>query len=75
METRLRKRAQNSDKEVLMRMEKAEDEMRHYCNYDYVIVNNDLEDCVRVVKSILWAERFRTERQHGIEEFVKSLGV
>jgi guanylate kinase len=54
-------------------MSKAADEMSHWAEYDYVIVNNDIGDSVRQVQAILQAERLRRDRQIGLHEFVKAL--
>jgi guanylate kinase len=47
--------------------------MSHYPEYDYIVVNIDLEASVRQVKSILMAERLKRDRQTGLTGFVKSL--
>ncbi|MGE0723856.1 MAG: guanylate kinase [Alphaproteobacteria bacterium] len=73
LERRLRSRALDSADEVARRMARAADEMSHWPEYDYVIVNRDLEQSVARVRAILWAERLRRERQTGLTEFVKSL--
>ena len=73
LENRLNKRGQDSPEVVARRMSKAADEMSHYPEYDYIIVNIDLEASVQQVKSILMAERLRRDRQTGLTGFVKSL--
>jgi guanylate kinase len=73
LEERLRRRAQDSDAVVAGRMEKSADEMSHWPEYDYVILNRDLDESVRQVRSILIAERARRERQSGLAEFVNRL--
>jgi guanylate kinase len=73
LERRLHMRAQDSDAEVAKRMAKAADEMSHWAEYDYIIVNTDLEASVRRVQAILEAERLRRERQVGLHDFVASL--
>jgi len=73
LEKRLKTRAQDSDAVVAQRMAKAADEMSHWPEYDYVVVNRDLETSIRQVESILAAERVRRERQIGLAAFVKSL--
>jgi guanylate kinase len=73
LERRLRTRAQDSEKVVAERMSKAADEMSHWFEYDYIIVNHDLSDSVAKVEAILTAERSRRERQIGLADFVKSL--
>jgi guanylate kinase len=73
LERRLKLRAQDSAAEVARRMAKAADEMSHWAEYDYVIVNRSIEQSVREVQSILTAERLRRDRQVGLHEFVKAL--
>ena len=73
LDTRLRQRAQDSAEVVAGRMAKSADEMSHWPEYDYVILNSDLAESVRQVRSILVAERARRERQVGLAEFVNRL--
>ncbi len=73
LERRLKARAQDSAAEVSHRMAKAADEMSHWAEYDYIIVNHDIDSSVRRVQAILQAERLRRERQVGLSEFVKAL--
>lgn len=73
LEERLRRRAQDSDEVVRTRMSKSADEMSHWPEYDYVIINRDLEQSVRQVRSILIAERARRNRQIGLADFVDRL--
>jgi guanylate kinase len=54
-------------------MAKAADEMSHWAEYDYVIVNRDLEDSLAQVSAILAAERLKRERQIGLSGFVEAL--
>ncbi len=54
-------------------MAKAADEMSHWAEYDYIIVNTDIEASVRRVQAILEAERLRRERQIGLHDFVAQL--
>ena len=73
LERRLNKRAQDPPDVVARRMSKAADEMSHYAEYDYIIVNQDIEESVDQAMSILKAERLRRERMVGLGEFVKGL--
>jgi guanylate kinase len=73
LQDRLERRAQDSADVVASRMEKAADEMSHWAEYDYVILNSDLDESVRQARSILIAERARRERQIGLAEFVNRL--
>ena len=70
---RLQRRAQDSDAVVADRMAKAPDEMSHWAEYDYIVVNHDVEESVVSVQAILSAERLRRERQVGLPDFVKRL--
>ncbi|MPY74524.1 MAG: guanylate kinase [Alphaproteobacteria bacterium] len=73
LERRLTRRAQDPPEVVARRMSKAADEMSHYAEYDYIIVNQDIEGSVDQAMSILKAERLRRERMVGLGEFVKGL--
>jgi guanylate kinase len=73
LERRLHTRAQDSDDVVRARMAKAADEMSHWAEYDYIVVNEDVEASVAAVRSILEAERLRRERRIGVHDFVEVL--
>ena len=73
LERRLKARAQDSDAVVASRMAKAADEISHYPEYQYIIVNEDLETSVASVRAILQAERLKRERQVELPDFVKRL--
>ncbi len=73
LERRLKSRAQDSDEVVARRMQEAADELSHYPEYDYIVVNRDMAQSVADVQAILTAERLRRERQSGLGEFVKAL--
>jgi len=73
LERRLRARAQDSDETVRSRMAKAADEMSHWAEYDYIIVNRDLDESVRQTQAILAAERLRRHRLIGLNQFVRDL--
>ncbi len=73
LERRLRRRAQDSRDVIASRMAKAAGEMSHWPEYDYVIVNSDLDEAFAEVKAILGAERRKRERQIGLSEFVRDL--
>lgn len=73
LERRLRARAQDADDVVAKRMSHAPDEMSHWPEYDYVIVNREIAASVAAVQAILAAERLKRERQIGLGDFVKSL--
>ncbi len=73
LERRLRARALDPEAVVRGRMAKAADEMSHWAEYDYIVVNQDMEESVAAVRSILAAERLRRERQIGLHDFVETL--
>ncbi len=73
LERRLRSRAQDSAAVVQDRMAKAADEMSHWAEYDYVIVNENVEASVAQVQAILLAERLKSERQVGLRDMVETL--
>ena len=73
LERRLHTRAQDSDEVVRRRMAKAGDEMSHWREYDYIIVNHDLDLSVQSVQSILAAERLKRDRQLALDAFVNKL--
>ena len=73
LEQRLRSRAQDPPEVVARRMAAAAAEISHWAEYDYVIVNNDLEDSVKAVTSILLAERLKRERLLGLSAFVRDM--
>ena len=73
LQSRLESRAEDSDKVVADRMAKASDEISHYPEYGYIVVNDDLDRSVRSVRAILAAERLRRDRQTGLTEFVRTL--
>ncbi|HEX3861784.1 MAG TPA: guanylate kinase [Stellaceae bacterium] len=73
LESRLHRRAQDSAAVVAARMSKSAEEMSHWSEYDYVIVNHDLERSVAEVQAIVIAERLRRTRQLGLADFVNRL--
>ena len=73
LERRLITRAQDAPDVVAKRMAKAADEMSHWAEYDYAIINRDIATSLTELKSILTAERLKRERQLGLSAFVKAL--
>ena len=73
LERRLSERERDSPEVVALRMAKAADEMSHWAEYDYVIVNHEVEHSVGEVVAILRAERLKRTRQLGLGDFVKEL--
>jgi guanylate kinase len=73
LERRLKRRAQDTQAVIMSRMAKASDEMSHWPEYDYVVVNRDKAEAFTEVKSILAAERLKRDRQNGLSGFVRAL--
>jgi guanylate kinase len=73
LEARLRTRAQDSDAVVAQRMAKSSEEMSHWLEYQYVIINDDLEVSVAQAEAIIVAERLKRSRQIGLADFVTRL--
>ena len=73
LEKRLLTRAQDPKEIVAQRMAKAADEMSHWAEYDYAIINRDIATSLMELKSVLTAERLKRERQFGLAAFVKAL--
>jgi len=73
LEERLHKRAQDDYETIHRRMAEAADEMSHWAEYDYVVINRDLNQAFSEVKAILAAERLKRERQPGLSDFVRGL--
>jgi len=73
LERRLRGRAQDPEDIVRKRMARASDEMSHWPEYDYIVVNHDLANSISEVRTILAAERLKRARQIGLGDFVKSM--
>ncbi|MCQ0970034.1 guanylate kinase [Paracoccus sp. TK19116] len=73
LERRLRARGQDAADVIANRMEKARDEISHWAEYDYVLVNDDLDETEARLRTILNAERLRRDRQTGLGPFVQSL--
>ncbi len=73
LERRLKTRAQDSDEVVAKRMEKAATEISHWEEYDYVVVNTDIDKALEHIRRILYAERFKRWRQLDLHGFVKEL--
>ena len=73
LEKRLNSRAQDSQEVILKRMKEASNEVSHWAEYDYVIVNENLEKSVAQVHAIITAERLKRTRQRGLLDFVNKL--
>ena len=75
LERRLKERGQDTDKVVKERMSEATAEITHWAEYDYVIINEDLNLSVKTVLGILHSERMKRIRQIGLGEFVRSISL
>lgn len=73
LERRLRARAQDSEEVVKKRMDKAAAEISHWQEYDYVLINHDLDQTLEKINTILKAERLKRVRQEGLENFIATL--
>jgi guanylate kinase len=70
LERRLARRAEDAAGEVRKRLAQVAADVTHFAEYDYVLINSDLEESVTRVRQILAAERLKTHRQFGLSEFV-----
>tara|TARA_B100001741_G_scaffold154327_1_gene127441 strand:- start:1332 stop:1856 length:525 start_codon:yes stop_codon:yes gene_type:complete len=73
LESRLKTRNQDSISEVESRMSQAASELSHYDEYNYIMVNNEIEESIKTLKAIVKAERLKTSRQTDLHNFVESL--
>jgi guanylate kinase len=73
LERRLHTRAQDSDEVIRARMSRASHEMSHWAEYDYIVINRNVDDAFAEVQSILKAERLKRERRTGLTAFVREL--
>jgi guanylate kinase len=73
LEKRLHSRAQDSSDVIRSRMSRASHEMSHWAEYDYIVINHEIEAAFAEVQSILEAERLKRERRAGLTTFVREL--
>jgi guanylate kinase len=73
LEKRLHSRAQDSDDVIRGRMDRASHELSHWAEYDYIVINHDIDEAFAEVQSILKAERVKRERRTGLTTFVRKL--
>jgi len=73
LEQRLNSRGQDSSEVIADRMRRAADEIDHWAEYEYVLVNRDMDACLAQVRAIVSAERSKRVRQTGLVEFVREL--
>lgn len=75
LEKRLRARAQDSEQVIADRMTKSRDEISHWAEYDYCVINHDVDQTEAQLRAILSAERLRRGRQTGLMDFVRDLNA
>jgi guanylate kinase len=75
LDRRLRGRAQDSETVIAGRMAKSRDEISHWAEYDYVLVNDELTNTFKRLQGILETERLRRDRQPGLADFVRGLNA
>jgi|SRR6185503_1286782 len=73
LERRLRERGTDSDEVIADRMQRAAGEISHWAEYDYVLINRDMAQCLSQVQAIIAAERMKRSRQTGLVSFVRDL--
>ena len=73
LKSRLHRRAEDDDKVIDMRLANSREEMQHWRDYDYVVINDDLDRTFAAVRSIVFAERLRRDRRPGLFDFVSGL--
>lgn len=73
LKSRLHRRAEDSDAVIEQRLENSREEMQHWRDYDYVVINDDLDRAYSAVRSIVLAERLRRDRRPGLFDFVSGL--
>jgi len=73
LQKRLNARGQDSAEVIADRMRRAADEIDHWAEYEYVLVNRDMNSCLEQVQAIVTAERSKKARQTGLVEFVREL--
>ena len=69
----MRQRAQDDEPVIKTRMAKAADELSHWAEYDYVVINDEIERAFADVRTILAAERLKRERQPALSGYVRGL--
>ena len=73
LERRLRSRGTDSEAVIQSRMTRAASEIGHWGEYDYVLINEDMDECLAEVQSIIAAERMRRDRRPYLFDFVRRL--
>jgi guanylate kinase len=75
LESRLRGRGDEADAEIARRMARARDEISHWAEFDYVLINDIFEEALSELRAILHAARSATRHQSGLSAFIASLGT
>ena len=75
LERRLRARGQDSDDVIRARMQKSRDEISHWAEYDYVLINQDIDRAAEETRAIVTAERLKRSRQVGLVDLVRRLNA
>lgn len=73
LENRLRSRGTDSEEVITKRMNKARDEISHFNEYDYIVVNDDVDEAFEQIKSIIYTKRLQNTEQEKLEDFVAKL--
>ncbi|RLQ87637.1 guanylate kinase [Notoacmeibacter ruber] len=73
LNARLKRRAEDSDAVIETRLKNARAEIAHWREYDYIVINDDLDNAFREVKSIIAAERLRRDRRPGLFDFISDM--
>ncbi len=73
LQSRLHRRAEDTEEVIQTRLNNSRSEIKHWREYDYVIVNDDLNSAFDAVQSIVKAERLRRDRRHGLFDFVEGM--
>ena len=73
LENRLRSRGTDSEEVITKRMDKARDEISHFNEYDYIVVNDDVDEAFEQIKSIIYTKRLQNTEQEKLEDFVAKL--
>jgi guanylate kinase len=73
LQSRLHRRAEDSEAVIATRLNNSRSEIEHWREYDYVLINEDLNTAFDSVQSIVKAERLRRDRRHGMFDFIRGL--
>ena len=73
LQSRLHRRAEDTEEVIATRLANSRSEIEHWREYDYIVVNEDLNSAFASVQAIVKAERLRRDRRHGLFDFVRGL--